>query len=702
MKERLIKQSLCLAKPEVLEVFTFTFVVGDPETALDEPFSVVLHASMAKSLFGSEPPLGKRVTIDDNDFRGDYRVTGVVVDPGRATFEFGALISTVPETFARRLDYWVKTANWRSFTTYVLLAEGANARDLEAKLPGLMANTMGESIRTTNTYHLQKLTRVHLYSGQDYGIHGISTGDIGQVYLFIALAGFILLIGCINFMNLATARASDRAREVGLRKVVGARRSQLAGQFLGEAMVVAGVACVVSLAMTHLALPLLNELSRKDLVLDPMWISALGCFAIFVGLISGSYPALALSGFRPAAVLRGSVWREPGRAWFREGLVTLQFAVSIGVIAVTVIVHGQLEYLRNKDLGFDKEQIVRLDLFYLESSTPKDPDIPSIKFRYSAVKEAFLRHPNVVAATATRRRQGIEVATGVVRAEGVDGDIPVQVVTADEDYLGFFGIELESGRNMTRGDIEGLWPDQKYFYLVNEAAVALFGWKDPVGMQMTMLDWRDSPGPVLGVVRDFHVKSLHHRIEPVVFDASPGYYQHLYLKMRPGTFLETLPFLEETWDHFLPTRPFDYSFLDETLNRDVYENEIRTGRVFSAFAGLAIFIACLGLLGLISYTTQQRRKEVGIRRVLAASIGTVVVLLSRDFLKLVVIANLIAWPVAYFVVDTWLQSFAYRINVDLTPFLLAGLAALVVSAASVSYITIRAARADPIDAIRSE
>ena len=457
VKERLIKQSLCLAKPEVLEVFTFSFVAGDPETALDEPFSVVLHASMAKSLFGSEPPLGKTVTIDDNDFRGEYRVTGVVVDPGRATFEFGALISTVPETFARRLDYWVKTANWRSFTTYVLLAEGANARDLEAKLPGLMANTMGESIRTTNTYHLQKLTRVHLYSGQDYGIYGISTGDIGQVYLFIALAGFILLIACINFMNLATARASDRAREVGLRKVVGARRSQLAGQFLGEAMVVAGVACVVSLAITHLALPLLNELSRKDLVLDPMWISALGCFAIFVGLISGSYPAVALSGFRPAAVLRGSVWREPGRAWFREGLVTLQFAVSIGVIAVTVIVHGQLEYLRNKDLGFDKEQIVRLDLFYLESSTPKDPDIPSIKFRYSAVKEAFLRHPNVVAATATRRRQGTEVATGVVRAEGVDGNMPVQVVTADEDYLGFFGIGLESGRNMTRGDIEGLW-----------------------------------------------------------------------------------------------------------------------------------------------------------------------------------------------------------------------------------------------------
>ena len=698
--DRVIQRTLCLAEPDILDVFTFQFIAGDPESAFRDPYGIVLRERTAIALFGNEDPLGQIVAVDDIDFRGDYRVTGVVRIPRTSTFQFGALVSTMPRTFVERLDQWVARRYWRSFRTYALLAEGANARDVEAKLPDLMASYMGEEVRAANTYHLQALTRTHLYSGQDYGVSW--GGDIQQVYMFIALAGFLLLIACINFVNLATARASDRAREVGLRKVVGARRVQLVGQFLGQATILAIVASLFALAAIQLTLPLLNELTHKDLALGATWTIVVVVFAIFVGLLSGIYPALVLSGFKPVDVMRGSLWRGAERAWFREGLVVLQFAVSIGVIAMTVVVQGQLAYLRTKDLGFDKEQVVHLNLFYLDSLAPKSDDVPKLSRRYHLVKEAFLRHPNVMAATAARPPQGVGAPTVPFRAAGIEEEVPMHLLSVDEDYFGFFGIDLKSGRSFTKMDVGERWPKSRHLYLVNEAAAKHLGWDDPIGKQLTLIGSDAWAGPVVGVVKDFHVKSLHHPIEPAVFDADPGAFRRLYLKIRPGSFQETLPFLEETWNRFLPTRPFSYEFLDKALDQKLYENEIRTGRVFGVFAGLTVFIACLGLVGLISYATIQRRKEIGVRRVLAASVGHVVFLLSRDFLKLVVLANLIALPIAYFAVDSWLQGFAYRIDLGPGQFLFAGFAAFGIASASVSYLTIKAATASPINAIRSE
>ena len=390
--------------PRRLHVF-----VGDKRKALSDRFSIVLNEDLATSLFGQGDPIGKIVTIGDLDFGGDYRVTGVVSVP-KGTFGFGALISTMPQEFRGRLGNWMTVGQWRSFETYVLLAEGASTADLESKLPVFMETYMGAETRATNRYHLQQLTRTHLYSGRDYGIHG--SGDIDQIYVFIALAGFILLVACVNFMNLATARSADRCREVGMRKAVGAVRWQLAGQFLAEATLLALVSFVLSLGAIQLSIPALNELTNKTLVLNPLWIPVLGLLSMGVGLLAGSYPALVLSGFRPAAVLRGTGGRDVGLSWLRGALVTFQFAVSICVIAITLVVESQLTFIRDKDLGFDKEQIIRLDLLYEDERVPKPVGTTDLNYRYDVVKRAFVQHANVLSATVTRWPQGTTSATG--------------------------------------------------------------------------------------------------------------------------------------------------------------------------------------------------------------------------------------------------------------------------------------------------
>ena len=682
------------AEADIFKLFTIPFIKGDPETALAEPNTVVLSATMAEKYFGTEDPLGKVIRFD-NAF--DLRVTGVIEDvPANTHFHYDFLASFATFTSQPWSASWA--TNWggnNSFATYVLLEEGANPAAVEAKFPAFLDRHYVLHHGASSKLFLQPLTDIHLHSHLDAELE--PNGNIAYVYLFSAIAFFILLIACFNFMNLATARATKRAREVSMRKVLGAERRQLIAQFLGESLLLTGIALLFAAMLAELLLPVFNALSGKELHLfgEDVLLVVLGLvgIALFVGLAAGSYPAFFLSAFQPAAVLKKAT-KGSWRSRVRAVLVVTQFAISIVLLVGVGIIVEQLKYVQNKSLGFDQEQIVL-------TST-----VRAMRQDFEAVRMRLLEHPGVRAVTASEAIPSGQLRNSIdVQAE-VNGQIrpfnSLALLAVDHDFTRTYGMEIVAGRTFSKE----MASDSTQAFVLNEAAVRKLGWasaEEAVG-KFFMLDAEslaDRRGTVVGVVKDFHFESLRERITPMVMYIRPELYWVATIKLAAGDPAEALAFIEAQWQTYTPDAPLSFSFLDQRFGQ-LYQPEERFGQIAGYFAALAMLIACLGLFGLASFAAEQRTKEIGVRKVLGASARSIVVLLSRDFTRVVLIALVVATPVAYLIMDRWLDSFAYRIDLSWPVFLIAGLAALAIALLTVSYQAIRAALVNPVEALRYE
>jgi predicted permease len=665
-------------------MFSFPLVKGDPATALSEPYSVVLTESAAAKYFGGDNPMGRTLSVDRSF---DVVVTGVVQDPpANSSLTFDLL-----SPFRILLTEYIgdqNEDNWgfNSFATFLLLAPGARASDVNAKLDGYLQRYVPEDKERLG---IQPLLDVHLRSTLEHD--SLSPASIKYVWIFSVLAFFILAIAAINFMNLTTARSAKRAREVGLRKVVGARRSQLVRQFFAESVLMALLALGLALILVELFLPPFNGLSGKSIATS--WAANLpalaGCLglALATGLLSGTYPALFLSSFRPLRVLKGG-WHAAGggSSTFRKALVIVQFTLSVFLITGTAVISRQMSYMRTKDLGFDKQRIVHLRLF------------GELTEKYPVLKERLLQNPDVASVTASLGLPtNIRNSPGTPEWEGKDpaAIMEIKADMVDFDYIETFGVPIVEGRSFSRE----FATDAKEAYLVNEEAVRRMGIQgSAVGKRFSF--W-GREGKIVGVMKDAHFQPFHQRIEPLVFHIYPDWFSFLYVKLRAGDTAAILRSVEKTWASMGLGYPFDYRFLDEDFE-NLYRTEARMGTLFRTFAALAVFIACLGLFGLASYMAEQRTKEIGIRRILGASVPAITAMMSREFAKWVLAANLIAWPAAWYFMSRWLEGFAYRAALSPWSFVAAGAIALAVALVTVVSLAARAAVANPVEALRYE
>ncbi|MBN2289792.1 MAG: FtsX-like permease family protein, partial [Candidatus Glassbacteria bacterium] len=574
--------------------------------------------------------------------------------------------------------------------TYLLLEPGTDPKALEGKLPEFLEKFLpGEN--GMYEYSLQSLRDIHLHSA-GINTQGCETIDVIYVYIFPLIAFFILLIACINYMNLATARSAGRAREVGLRKTIGANRFQLVRQFLAESAFQAMLALVIAVSLVELALPAFNAIFGTSLALiyPGNWFF-LACFValtLWVGLLAGGYPAFFLSSFQPLAILKGLIHRGSTGLALRRILVVIQFGISIVLIISTLMISRQLNYLLNKDMGFNKEQVLCVPM---PGGVGRD---------FEALRQELLRNPVVTGITASSEQLGVGPWQQAVDFEGKDPGVKwmFNIKVVDPDYLTFYGLDLVDGRGFSR---EFSADSALNAYVINESLARKIGWDSPVGKRFKV--WSAThQGTVVGVVKDFNFVTLKKSLEPLALTLLPKTrLSAVSIRIRPENTAATLKYIEDTLNRFRPDLPFEYSFLDEEFGR-LYKTETLLGWLSGVFSLFAVFIACLGLLGLISFAAERRTKEIGIRKVLGASVAQIVFLLSKEFLLLLGIAALIAWPVAWYAMDRWLSNFAYRINLDWFTFVLAGLLALVIAAVTVSFQALRAATANPVDALRYE
>jgi putative ABC transport system permease protein len=681
--------------PGFFDVFTFPLVAGDPETALAAPYSLVVTEDMAERHFGSADVLGRSVVLNDSL---TFTVTGVAADvPTHSHLDFDALTSR--STFDSFPDREEESEAWLNMNlyTYATLREGADRAAFRAKLAPLINDGMGEDLAQmgmTTELVAQPLGNIYLHS--DRGAEIGPTGDSATVWAFSAIALFVLVLAVVNFINLATARSLDRAKEVGVRKTIGSGRGALVGQFLAEAVVIAGFALVVAAGLVAVALPFFNDVAGKDLglgvFLSPVVVGALLLLTVGVGLLAGAYPAFVLSGFRPAEVLKGT-FRSGGRGVrLRQGLVVLQFAVTTALIVGTLVVFQQLDYMKSQRLGFEKERVLVLDARGLPNGL--------LGQKLDVAKEAFREVPAVRSVAVSNQVPGRGTWVLIYRPEGVPEDETrrIQMVPVDHDYLATLGIELVAGRDFSP-DFE---TEPVGGVLVNEAAVANAGWGTPEQAVGKTLEFGDGePVPVVGVFRDYHHTSLRQAIEPLALRFMPGFGNYVSVRLSTDEAPATIEALEQAWAEVFPGHTFDYFFLDTDYDNQ-YAAEARLTQIFGAFAVLAIIVACLGLFGLAAFVTAQRTKEIGVRKVLGASVLQIVVLLAKDFLALVAVAVVLAAPLAWFGLDRWLDDFAYRVELGPWLFLLGGLVALVVALATVSWKALRAATADPVRSLRYE
>lgn len=677
----------------VFEVFTFPFIKGDPATALHEPFSVVLTEGMAKKYFGNEEPLGKTLRFEG---KHDLKVTGVVAEvPGNSHFKFDFLASFSTVTGIQdgvKPEGW----NWNPCWTYLLLRAGADPENLAERLPAFVKKFFPDNIREKTSLHLQALTDIHLYSHLDYEIEPNSS--ITYVYIFSAAAAFILLIACINYINLATARATRRAREVGMRKVLGANRLQLVRQFLGESFAISLLAVLLALPLADFSLPVLNAFLGREIDLDLvgnklLMGSIIGTF-VLMGLVAGIYPAFVLSAFRPVQVLKSKLLLN-GSDWtvrIRKGLVVAQFAVSILLIVGTLVAYGQLKYLQQAKLGIDKDHVVMVNIFR-----------SNLASRYNDFKNRLLENKQVVQVSTSEDVPGSKCQTNPFKPEGLTEFRQFQRLMVGHDFVETFNLELVAGRSFNRA-----YPtDDSLAVMINETMVRHLGWGTPQEALGKGLSGRRRTQVVVGVLKDFHYTSLHNTIGPFVLDIADTEGQHnffdryLAVRVAPENYRETIAYIEKVWTEFMPTRPFEFFFMDDALGK-LYRAEENLSRLAGAFSAFALFVACLGLLGIASYMAETRTREIGIRKILGATAGSVIRLMSTDFLRLVFIALVIASPLAWYLTYTWLQNFAYHIEIRWYLFVVAGAVAIAMAFLTVSFHSLKAALTNPVHSLRNE
>ncbi len=685
--------------PNFFNIFTLPLIEGDAETALKEPNTLVISKAFAKKYFGNEDPIGKTLVFPDNK-NAAFKVTGMIDKvPDNSHFHFD-LFGSMTGLDEAKSDSWMGS----NFFTYVLLKPGYNYKKLEAKLPGMVEKYMGPQIqkemgislsqfRTKGNalgFALQPLTSIHLHSDSTGEIE--PGGNALYVYIFGAIAIFMLLIACINFINLSTASASNRAKEVGVRKVIGSGKFQLVKQFLIESALLVSIAMLIALALVQLGLPIFNDISGKNLSFgfDIKIIGAFIALGLLVSIIAGIYPAFFLSSFKPIAVLKGKLSSNNKSFGLRSSLVVFQFFISVGLIVSTIVVWQQMKYIQNKKLGYDKEQLLTI------------PNSYALGKNEQVYKEELLRDPRVVNATISSYKPAgpSNGNNALAYPEGHDNQIMRTVeYHVDEQYIPTLGMSMATGRNFSKDfatDSTGM--------IINEAAAKAFGWGTLNAVGKTIIRENSDRGTnvpyhVIGVVKDFNFKSLHEPITPLLMTLQPEW--GLIFKVKTADIQGLLSSMKQQWNKFNTDESFTYNFMDDLYNK-TYSAEQKTGTILNIFSILTILVACLGLFGLATYTAEQRTKEIGIRKVLGASVTQVTGMLSKDFIKLVSIACLIAFPLSFWTMNKWLQSFAYRIHISWWIFLIAGFVAVLIALITVSFQAIKAAIANPIKSLRTE
>lgn len=699
--KHLIQDRFFFADPDVFDVFSWKLVEGDLSTALQSPDGIVLTESMAEVYFGSENPVGKAIDFSYQGIETVFQVNAVIEDvPENSHFKFDFLASMAPVTsFFGGYEAMMQNFGSNSFSTYLLLSEQTKAKELEPRFASIMnkafpPDQFDEGIQASDLMilHLMPVTDIHLHSHLDSEIE--ANGNIEYIYIYIAVAIFILLIACINFMNLSTARSARRASEVGLRKVMGAHRTSLVKQFMGESFLLAFLALILGMIFVEILLPYFNDFVAKDLVLNYFtnfkWTLGLLGVVTFIGLVAGSYPALFLSSFQPATVLKGSFKTGGIHEWFRSGLVVLQFTISITLIASMGIVFNQLEFVQSKELGFYKENIAVVGIS------------PEIENNYVDIRNRLLQQPGVIDVSMQSRVPSgrlLDSQGGMYEINGELTDINFRIadIHVSHNFADLFGLEITAGRTF---DIN-LTSDSTEAFILNESSIYRLGYGSPDEAVGKQFNYGGRQGFITGIVQDFHFESLHQSIAPIVFVVSNGRNNTIAVKFRDDYKDETIVFIEDQWASYMPNFPFDYFLIEDNFN-DQYNNERTLGEVFAYFALLAIIIAALGLFGLASFTIQQRVKEIGIRKVLGASVSQIVFLLSTNFTKLVLLAFLIATPIAYFGMKQWLENFAYSEPMSIWIFLIGGVIALAIALITISYQAIKSALLNPASTLKSE
>jgi len=686
---KLQDEILALADADFLEMFSFPLVAGSTERVFQDPLSIALTRSTCARLFGEHDPLGRTISIGDREFT----VAGVLADPPRNShLQFGCLASfdSRPEHLREMTATWMASA----YYTYVMIREDASAEHVAGRIAGLMDEHIPERDYRT-TLSLQPLTDIHL--NRDFEDYLQGHGDIRYVRLFSLLALVVLIIACMNYTNLATARAAGRADEIGIRRSVGASTSDLIKQNLGESLILTGVALAAAIALAELCLPAFNAVAGKSLTLDilgnPVIMAGLGLLALLTAVLAGGYPAFYLPKLTPAAALAGKKPRLGRRVSLRSVLVVIQFMLSAIMIIVAATVYSQLDFIQDRKLGFNQENVVYASI------------TPAIARDYDAIEEELLRHPDVASVSAGLAPvemfdPAVSVAwEGRPRAEDED-ELVWRCLPTDRDYIETLGMNIVEGMSFAdRNSDEG--------FIVNQAAAEAMGSGSPVGKQLSFGVYRfaitpeERSGPVIGVVEDFHGMSLHAEIEPVVIEIDKRALASLIVRARAGKTAEVIDLMGGIWDERAPGARFEPHFLDRTIE-SFYATEQRLAVIFESATALALIMATLGLFGLVSFAVSRRMRELAVRKVLGATIGRVVGMLAREFVWLVVIANILAWPVAYYAMSRWLEGFAYRIDLGPTIFLLTGTLVLFVTVTTVSLSSLKIAVTNPSKVLRDE
>jgi putative ABC transport system permease protein len=675
------------ADKNFFDIFSFRLAKGDAKTALAEPFSVVITEELAQKYFRNEDPFGKNLVI--HHWREDYnaKITGIIKElPKNSHIQFDFLVSHNSYRITWGED---RLKDWNNFTdcTYVELHKDADYRELEKKFPAFIEKHGGN--REVMSLLLQPLVNIHLKSDVNFEIS--VNNNMSNIYIFSLTAFVILIIACINYMNLATARASRRTKEVGIRKVVGALRNQLIKQFIGESLILIIIAFLFAAAIATAVLPSFNAFIDREINLNVIEIIKffpwLVSVIIFVGIVSGFYPALFISSFQPVRVLKGVYNSFSKKSGMRNILVIVQFGISMILIMGTIIIVKQLNYIRTKDVGFNREQILVVNI--------RDENIQN---NYQSIKNTLLQYHEILGTSLSWHLPSNIGMMNAARVEkepaGEEARFSLFYSKIDQEFLNVFEIEILSGRNFS----ENFANEAQESVIINETAARQLGWKDPIGKKFKINT--ASSGRVIGVVEDFHFHSLHSPIKPLVFlfDPSGG---RLAIKIRTGDIKNTIDFVKRSFEAYDSKYPFEYFFFDDSFN-EMYRAEQKLGSLFSFFSSLGIFIACLGLFGLASFKAEVYTKEIGIRKVLGASVSAIVVQLSKEFIKWIMIANAVALPIAYFAMNKWLQNFAYRTNISIWTFIQSIVIALIAALVSVGYQSVKAAAANPVDSLRYE
>jgi putative ABC transport system permease protein len=674
--------NIAIVDPSFFEMFTFPFIKGNAKTALNNMRSVVLTERMAKKYFADQDPLDKVLQITGFDFK----VTGIIKDvPLNSHIMFDCVIPLINMKYFWETDFerWDSHIN---FSTYIQLQKNSSGKELSKKITDIVKKNIPES--KTEVY-LQPLSDIHLYSKLDVDINNYKQGNITYVYLLSILALAVLFIACFNYMNLSTARSADRTKGIAIRKVSGASRGNIIRQFLGETIFLSMIALILAVILVYFLLPLFNDLSGKQLTFNLLlkipFLLELIAIAVVIGLIAGSYPALYLSSFQPVTIMKGGgITPQKGKLFFRKTLVIIQFAIAIFLILSTIVIYTQLEFMRNKDLGFDPHNIITFFTAH------------QLENNFEEKKALFMSNPNVLNFSMGGVPMFLfESETDDVSWEGNDPNERITIFPSHIDigYIELYKMKILEGRSFSKE-----FPTDVSAFILNETAVKAMGLKSPLGKRLRV---NGQEGTIIGVVKDYHHRPLQAKIIPVVLMLN---YAHgmASVRLHPQNVAETLHFLEKTWNKINRSPyPFTYTFADETID-NLYKSEGRIGAIAKYSTLITLLISCLGLFGLSSYTSRQRTKEISIRKISGASVSGIVLLLSKEFIRWIITALIIAYPLAWYGMSRWLQSYAYRIGIEWWMFVFTGAAALVIGFFTVGYQAIKAARANPIDNLRYE